>query len=67
MKIVNNGKGYVIAFVHNGTDIAVIDGEAEEHEDCIYQSHSEAMEAAKKLAVTRNMDLYDFSTQGELK
>ena len=64
MKIVNNGKGYAISFVHNGTDLAVIDA-TEEHEDCIYQSHSEAMEAAKALAVTQNMDLFDFSTQGE--
>ena len=54
--------GYVVAFVHNGTDLAVIDAKEEDHEDCIFQSHTEAMEAATKLAVKRNMDLYDFST-----
>lgn len=62
--------GYVIAFVHSGTDLAVTDATEDDYEGCIFDDHKEAVETAQRLAAERKVDLYDFSsfeptTQGD--
>tara|TARA_R110002020_G_scaffold358855_2_gene571465 strand:- start:1867 stop:2154 length:288 start_codon:yes stop_codon:yes gene_type:complete len=56
--------GYVIAFVHSGTDLAVIDATVDDHDDCIFDDHKEALETAKRLAAEMKVHLYDFTWDG---
>ena len=55
--------GYVIAFVYDGRAIAVIDAREDHNDHSIFLDHTKAMESAKRMAVTRNIKLYDLSSR----